>query len=65
MVLNSLRLSKGLDLNLLKRSYVGNFDHYISQIINKWDCLKINNQSLQLSKNGMLFVDEISSDMFV
>ena len=53
------------NLNLLKRSYVGNFDNYISKIINKWDCLKINNQSLQLGKNGMLFVDEISSDMFV
>ena len=65
MILNSLRLSEGLDLNLLKRSYLGNFDDYISQIINKWDCMEINDQSLRLSRNGMLFVDEISSDMFI
>ena len=65
MVLNSLRLSKGIDLNLLKKSYVGDFNNYLKQIINKWDCLKINDYSLQLSKNGMLFVDEISSDMFI
>jgi oxygen-independent coproporphyrinogen III oxidase len=65
MILNSLRLSKGIDLNLLKKSYVGDFNNYLNNIINKWDCLEIKNQSLQLSKNGMLFVDEISSDMFI
>ena len=64
-ILNGLRLSKGLDLSIIKHQYNKNFEDYINQLQNKWDCIDIKNNSLQLNKNGMLLVDEISSDMFI
>ena len=49
----------------ISHHYGLNFEDYINQLQNKWDCIDIKNNSLQLNKNGMLFVDEISSDMFI
>ena len=37
----------------------------IEKINKKWDCLKITNSNIKLVNKGFLFVDEISSDMFV
>jgi len=64
-ILNGLRLSKGISTSSIKHLHNGEFENYISQIKNKWDCLEINDNSIQLINNGMLFVDEISSDMFL
>ena len=64
-ILNGLRLSKGVDLSIIKHQYNENFEDYINRLQNKWDCIYIKNNSIQLNKNGMLFVDEISSDMFI
>jgi len=65
VILNGLRLSKGIDLSTIRKQYNGNFTNYIKMIRDKWDCLKVTKDSIRITKNGTLFVDEISSDMFI
>jgi len=65
IILNGLRLSRGVDLTIIKKHYNSNFNNYINSIKNKWDCLEISNNSIKITDNGALFVDEISADMFI
>ena len=37
----------------------------LEYVKNKWDCLSISKEKIQLKNNGFLFVDEISADMFI
>ena len=65
IILNGLRLTKGIDTLSIKDFHNGNYNTYISNIKNKWDCIDTSNNYIKLINNGMLFVDEISSDMFI
>ena len=64
-ILNGLRLTEGIKVSSIKPFYNGNYNTYISNIKNKWDCIDVNRDYIKLINNGMLFVDEISSDMFI
>ena len=37
----------------------------IDKVIDKWDCLSLLDENLRLTKNGFLFVDEVTKDLFV
>ena len=65
LILNGLRLSKGVSIENAKNHFNGKFNDYIQSIQNKWDCLKVDEDTIKITKNGSLFVDEISSDMFI
>ena len=65
LILNGLRLSKGISIQNVKNHFNGKFNDYIQSIQNKWDCLKVDKDTIKITKNGSLFVDEISSDMFI
>tara|TARA_Y100000590_G_scaffold366734_1_gene426269 strand:- start:580 stop:1707 length:1128 start_codon:yes stop_codon:yes gene_type:complete len=65
LILNGLRLSKGVSTQNAKNHFNGKFNDYIQSIQNKWDCLKVDEDTIKITKNGSLFVDEISSDMFI
>ena len=38
---------------------------HLDNISNKWECLSVTNKEIKLINKGFLFVDEISTDMFV
>ena len=65
LILNGIRLSKGVSIQNAKNHFNGKFNDYIQSIQNKWDCLKVDEDTIKITKNGSLFVDEISSDMFI
>ena len=64
MILNGLRLTKGISLNRIKKFHKNHLI-YLKQLTTKWDCIDLTNGYLKLNKNGMLLVDNISSDMFI
>lgn len=64
-ILNGLRLNEGIKISKLKKFHGENYNNYISSITSKWDCLDVTQEHIKLKKNGMLFVDDISSDMFI
>ncbi len=64
-ILNGLRLVKGIKVSSIKQYHNKNYSTYITKLQNKWDCIDIDNNYIKLINNGMLFVDEISSDMFI
>ena len=64
-ILNGLRLSKGIKTSDLKEySDIINKTEF-NKVIDKWDCLSISDKNIRLTKEGFLFVDEISTDMFL
>jgi len=65
VILNGLRIADGISLSKIKKFHKKNYANYISEIKNKWDCIEITKESIKLKNNGMLFVDDISSDMFI
>ena len=65
VILNGLRLSEGIKLSKIKNFHKDNYINYISKIKTKWDCIDITKNRIKLINNGMLFVDDISSDMFI
>ena len=64
MILNGLRLTKGISLNKIKKFHKNHLV-YLKDLTKKWDCIDLSNGYLKLNKNGMLLVDNISSDMFI
>ena len=64
MILNGLRLTKGISLNKIKKFHKNHLI-YLKELAKKWDCIDLSNGYLKLNKNGMLLVDNISSDMFI
>ena len=64
MILNGLRLTKGVSLNKIKKFHKNHLI-YLKELTKKWDCIDLSNGYLKLNKNGMLLVDNISSDMFI
>ena len=65
IILNGLRLSEGIKTsNLNKYSDLIDTEKF-NEAKNKWDCLSVSDKNIRLTKKGFLFVDEISTDMFV
>ena len=64
MILNGLRFTKGISLNKIKKFHKNHLI-YLKDLTKKWDCIDLSNGYLKLNKNGMLLVDNISSDMFI
>ena len=65
IILNGLRLSEGIKTsNLNKYSDLIDTEKF-NEAKNKWDCLSVSDEKIRLTKKGFLFVDEISTDMFV
>ncbi len=65
VILNGLRISDGISLHKIKKFHKKNYINYISEIKNKWDCIEVTKERIKIKGNGMLFVDDISSDMFI
>ena len=64
-ILNGLRLSQGIKTSDLKEySDIINKTEF-NKVIDKWDCLSVSDNNIRLTKEGFLFVDEISTDMFL
>lgn len=64
-ILNGLRLSQGIKTSDLKEySDIINKTEF-NKAIDKWDCLSVSDNNIRLTKEGFLFVDEISTDMFL
>ena len=64
-ILNGLRLSQGIKTSDLKEySDIINKNEF-NKVIDKWDCLSVSDNNIRLTKEGFLFVDEISTDMFL
>ena len=64
IILNGLRLNNGIKLSDLKEFDMIN-PPQIDKVLDKWDCLSLLDENLKLTKNGFLFVDEITKDLFV
>ena len=65
IVLNGLRLTNGVNIKNIK-SFKNLYNQSkIDKIIDKWDCLSIKNDTIKLTNNGFLFVDEITKELFV
>ena len=64
IILNGLRLKEGIQTSNLNKYSDMLTTSQLDKINDKWDCLKISDKHIQLTKNGFLFVDEISSDLF-
>ena len=64
-ILNGLRLKNGISISDLKTNSNLLSIEKINKLDNKWDCLSVNNDTIKLIEKGFLFVDEISSDMFI
>ena len=64
-ILNGLRLSQGIKTSDLQE-YSDIIDKTeFNKVIDKWDCLSVSDKNIRLTKEGFLFVDEISTDMFL
>ena len=64
IILNGLRLKEGIQTSNLNKYSDMLTTSQLKKINDKWDCLSISDKHIQLTKNGFLFVDEISSDLF-
>ena len=64
IILNGLRLKEGIKTSNLNKYSDMLTTSQLNKINDKWDCLSISDKHIQLTKNGFLFVDDISSDLF-
>jgi len=65
LVLNSLRLSNGLNMDNLKNYHEYFNENQLAEMNKKWDCLSVNDKNIKLTNKGFLFVDEITKELFV
>ena len=66
-VLTSLRTIWGIDTNYLKENFDSKINNHFEKLIRKWEANKSvirKGECIFLAKNGMLFADAISSDLF-
>ena len=64
IILNGLRLNKGVDLSNLKKYNLNNASQ-IAKTKEQWDCISVSDKNIKLIKNGFLFVDEITKELFI
>ena len=65
IILNGLRLSNGINRELLKEYQDIINNESLERVNKKWDCILITNEKIKLTNKGFLFVDEISKDLFI
>ena len=66
LLFNGLRLNDGIELKRLKDLFPNKyFSNYLEQYLNKYHYLIKESKNLKLNKDGRLFADSISSDMFI
>jgi len=65
IILNGLRLSNGINRNLLKEYQDIINNESLERVNKKWDCILITNEKIKLTNKGFLFVDEITKDLFI
>ena len=66
-VLTSLRTIWGINTNYLKENFDSKINNHFEKLIRKWEANKSvirKGEYIFLAKNGMLFADAISSDLF-
>ena len=64
-IMNGLRLINGFNIEKMDSLISEDFITYIESFKNKWPYLHLNKQKLKLDKKGLLFADEIISDLFL
>ena len=66
LILNGLRMNDGIKILRLKKVYPGNdFDNYLGKQLKQNSRLYVKDEFLKLNGKGMLFADEIASNMFI
>ena len=66
LILNGLRMNDGIKILRLKNVYSGNdFENYLNKQLKINSRLYIQDECLKLDRTGMLFADEIASNMFI
>ena len=65
IILNGLRLSNGINRELLKEYQDIINNESLERVNKKWDCILITNEKIKLTNKGFLFVDEITKDLFI
>ena len=66
LLFNGLRLNDGIELKRLEDLFPNKyFSNYLKQFLNKYHYLIKKSKNLKLNKDGRLFADSISSDMFI
>ena len=58
-------MKNGVSIDQLIKVFPGNFYEYLNHKMGKWKYLQLNDSHLKLTKTGMIFADEISSDLFL
>ena len=64
-IMNGLRLTEGFNIKKIDSFISQDFNTYIRSFQKKWPYLNQNKQILKLSKEGLLFADEIIADLFL
>ena len=64
-IMNGLRLTEGFNIKKIDSFISQDFNAYIRSFQKKWPYLNQNKQILKLSKEGLLFADEIIADLFL
>ena len=64
-IMNGLRLIEGLNINKIKTLIPQDFNPYIKPFKEKWPYLEQKEEILKLNKEGLLFADEIITDLFL
>ena len=64
LLMNGLRLNKGVHLKQLENFYEGDFSLFKQKAKEKWQNLEIKNNRMKLDLRGQLICDLITSDLF-
>ena len=65
IILNGLRLSNGINRDLLKEYQDIINNKSLEKINKRWDCISITDKNIKLTNKGFLFVDEITQELFI
>ena len=63
--MNGLRLVDGFELSKIRLMTQNEFLKYLKPHEQKWPYFKIRNERIKLKYDGLLFADEIISDLFL
>ena len=64
LLMNGLRLNKGVHLKQLENFYEGDFSLFKQKAKEKWQNIEIKNNRMKLDLRGQLICDLITSDLF-
>ena len=63
--MNGLRLIEGAKIDKLNQYLDDNFENHIKPYMKKWPYINNDGTNLTLNKKGLLFTDEIITDLFL